>query len=72
MPSFQERIKMIVPKSNARQVEGVMRAEKQGNLDTLTDAAFYALCLEADKKAKEDPQKATYFADVYRLRNEDV
>ena len=72
MPSFQERIKMIDKGCNARNVEGVMRAEKKGNLDPLTDAEFYALCLEADKKAKEDPQKAQYFADVYRLRTEDV
>ena len=72
MPSFQERIHMIVPDQDARHVEGFMRDAKNGNLDQLTGEEFYELCLVCSEKAKADPRKGHYLADVARLRHEEV
>lgn len=72
MPSFQERIHGIKPDCNARQVEGVMRSERNGSLDQMTDDEFYELCLASAEKAQGDPRRAEELADSYRLRREAV
>ncbi len=70
MPSFQQRIAVIVPGANYKHVEACMR--ERTNLDLLTGDAFYVLCKECEENAKGDPKKYAEVAQKMRLRDEDV
>jgi hypothetical protein len=68
VPSFQSRIAKIVPKSNYRHIEAMMRSKTI--LDFVATEDFEALAKECAREAKANPKKAESFAAAMKLRHE--